>query len=193
VAGWIVTRARTAHRLAVEAAAARLLADLIGDDLGRIDNELAKLAVNCHAGKVAVADVEAAVAFQRERDMWDITDALAAGDTHAALRRWRQLVQLDSSAEFRAVTWLGIWLENVRKAQEMVRHGQSENAIGQAVKIWPGPKLEKFLRGVESLGRRGWASALDSLAEIDFQTKTGVGQGSDNVERFILGLAAGAP
>ena len=107
---WIVQRARAAHKLAVSPDAAAMLAELIGDDLGRLENELAKLALQCDAGKADVKDVQGSVAFQREQEMWDMTDEVAAGRTADAVRRWRQLVQSDTSAEFRAVTWLGIWI-----------------------------------------------------------------------------------
>jgi len=190
VVPWIVERGRTAHKLEVASDAARMLAELIGNDLGRLDNELAKLALVCGGGKAGAADVSGAVAFQREREMWDMTNSLASGETGAALRRWRQLVQLDNSAEYRAVTWLGMWLENVRKAQVMLARGESAFAIGQALKIWPRENAEKFARTAKALGREGLESALNLLAEIDFQTKTGVGDAGGNVERFILALAA---
>ena len=105
---WIISRAKTVHRLAVSPDAARLLTDLIGADMGRLDNELAKLALQCDGAKLEVADVSGSVAFQREQEMWSLTDALTAGDPAGALRRWRQLVRLDSSTEFRAVTWLAV-------------------------------------------------------------------------------------
>jgi DNA polymerase III delta subunit len=40
------------------------------------------------------------------------------------------------------------------------------------------------------LGDAGLARAVDLLAQIDFQTKTGVGDAADNVERFLLTLSA---
>ena len=48
---WITDRAKSAYKLTVDPNAARLLADLIGDDLGRLDNELAKLAISAKDGK----------------------------------------------------------------------------------------------------------------------------------------------
>jgi DNA polymerase-3 subunit delta len=189
---WIVERAKAAHKIVIAADAARLLADLIGNDLGKLDNELAKLALVCNDGRVQAGDVEGAVAFQREREIWDFTNALGAGDTAAALRRWRQLVQLDSSAEYRAVTWLGLWLENVRKALAMIRRGESALAIGQALRVWPREAAEKFVRTAGGMGEHGLAAAMDLLAEIDFQTKTGVGDAVGNVERFILAMSGGA-
>ena len=167
-----------------------MLADLIGDDLGRIDSELGKLSLMCAGGRLTAEDVSQSVAFQREREMWDLTNALGSGQTAEALRRWRQLGQADSSAEFRAVTWLGLWLENVRKALAMHARGQNAFTIGQTLRIWPQSLHQPFLKTCEALGDAGAAAALDLLARVDYQTKTGVGEAAENVERFILTLTA---
>jgi DNA polymerase III delta subunit len=176
--------------LAISPEAAELLADLIGDDLGRIDNELGKLALTSAGGRIGADDIGRSVAFQREREMWDLTNALAGEDPGEAVRRWRQLVRGDSSAEFRAVAWLCIWLENVRKALAMLKQGDNAFTIGQALRIWPREVQQKFVETVKSLGDDGRKRAVDLLAEIDYQTKTGVGEAAENVERFLLSLAA---
>jgi DNA polymerase III delta subunit len=194
LARWAADRAKAAHQITLAPDAARMLADLIGDDLGRIDNELAKLAIDADDGKkpIGAEKIAATVAFQREQEMWDMTNELAAGHVAAALRRWRQLVQLDTSAEFRAVTWLGMWLENVRKALALKRKGMGGFAICQQLRIWPREIQEPFIKTAERLGEAGAAQALDLLAEIDHQSKTGVGDAASNVERFILQMGAGA-
>jgi len=43
---------------------------------------------------------------------------------------------------------------------------------------------------VQSLGEPGRKRAVDLLAEIDYQTKTGVGDAAENVERFLLSLGS---
>jgi DNA polymerase-3 subunit delta len=186
---WIIQRGKAAHGLSINAEAAELLADFIGADLGRIDSELAKLALTYPSSRIGAGEISQSVAFQREREMWDLTNALGGGDPAEAVRRWRQLVQGDSSAEFRAVTWLCIWLENVRKALAMLREGQNAFAIGQALRIWPRDLQQRFIDTVKSLGEPGRRRAIDLLAEIDYQTKTGVGDAAENIERFLLSLA----
>jgi DNA polymerase III delta subunit len=188
LAKWIIDQAKSAHRLTVSFDGARLLADLIGDDLGRLDNELAKLALSSKGGKVGLEDIGTSVAFQREQKISEMTNALASGRPAEALKRWRQLVQLDSSAEFRAVAWLTIWLTNVRKALAMRKAGEQPFAIAQALRIWPKEMQAPFLKTTQALGEKGVARALDLLAEIDQQSKTGVGEAVDNVERFILSM-----
>jgi DNA polymerase-3 subunit delta len=183
---WIMTHAKAAHRLIVNLDAAQLLADLIGDDLGRLDNELAKLALLSDTGKLEAKDVQQGVAFQREQEMWDMTNEIAAGHPDKALRRWRQIVQLDSSAEYRAVTWLGMWLEKVQQALAMRSKGMNAFSIASALKIWQRELQEPFIRTAEKLGDNGMARALDLLVEIDHQSKTGVGSAAENVERFLL-------
>ncbi|MDP9175945.1 MAG: DNA polymerase III subunit delta [Planctomycetota bacterium] len=188
---WIMQRAVT-HNVSISHDAAGLLAELIGNDMGRLHNELAKLALGARNGKITADDVAGSVAFQRERQMWDLTNALACGNLSQAITRWRQLVQSDSSAEFRAVTWLAIWLENVRKALAMLKAGQNASTIGQTLRIWPRDLQQQFVDTVGAMGDRGLRDAVDLLAEIDYQTKTGVGDAADNVERFILTLGARA-
>lgn len=183
---WIIAHAKSAHQLIVNPEAAQILADLIGDDLGRLNNELAKLSLQSDNGKLERKDVEKGVSFQREQEMWDMTNEIAAGHADKALRRWRQLVQMDSSAEFRAVTWLGMWLEKVSQAIAMKRRGMNGFAIASALKLWPREMQEAFMKTVEKLGEHGLVRAVDLLVEIDHQSKTGVGNAADNVERFLV-------
>jgi DNA polymerase-3 subunit delta len=188
LARWVIDRGKTAHKLSIAPDAARVLVDHIGDDLGRLDNELAKLALSSPSTTITSRDIDGFVAFQREREMWDLTASLAGGDCAAAITRWRQLVQLESSAEFRAVTWLGLWLENVTKALDMLSRNHSPASIGQSLRIWP-RELDAFLHTAKRMGKPGVRRAVDLLAQIDYQIKTGVGDATSNVERFILTLA----
>jgi DNA polymerase-3 subunit delta len=186
LARWVVQHAKAAHRAAISLDAAAALVDLVGQDLGRLDTELAKLALASDTGKIEADDVSNGVAFQRERQMWDMTNELAGGKTTEALKKWRQLVQLDNSAEFRAVTWLGMWLENVRKALTMKRQGMQPFAIAQQLRIWPKEIQGPFFQTAETMGMTGVRQATDLLIDIDHRTKSGLGDAAENVERFIL-------
>jgi len=83
-----------------------------------------------------------------------------------------------------------MWLENVRKALAMKRQGMNTFAIAAALRLWPRDVQEPFMRTAEALGDRGSAEALDLLAEVDLQSKSGVGEAATNVERFILRLGS---
>ena len=183
---WAVAQAKSAHRATITPDAAAMLVELVGDDLGRLDTELAKLALSSENGRIEPEDVSTGVAFQRERQMWDMTNELACGRPAEALKKWRQLIQLDSSAEFRAVTWLGMWLENVRKAIAMKRKGLQPFSICQTLRIWPREIQGPFFQTAEALGEAGAARATDLLADVDLRSKSGLGDAASNVERFIL-------
>lgn len=189
LAKWVQQHGKSDHGVTVDPDAANLLADLIGDDLGRLDTELAKLAISADGGRVNAAAVSGGVSFQREREMWDMTNALAAGELAEALRRWRQLLHADPSTEFRAITWLGMWLEDVGTVLAAKRgRGPGTGKLTWKYK----ERFQPFIRNSERLGEAGHARALDLLARIDHQSKSGVGAAATNVERFILDLGAGA-
>jgi len=185
---WIINRAKSTHKLAIKPDAAALLLDLIGPDLGRLDNELAKLAIQTNG----VADAKAvseAVSFQREQEMWDMTNEVAAGNIAEALRRWRHLCQLDSSAEFRAVTWLGMWLEKVRRALQLRREGKNDFTIARELKIWPMDQQRPFFQTASNIGEGGADRLIELLTDIDYRSKNGLGDMKENVERFLLSVA----
>jgi DNA polymerase III subunit delta len=177
---WLIDRAKQTHDVKLAPDAASMLAEMIGDDLGKLDMELAKLALMSDDGAIDVKLVGGGVVYQREREMFELTNALATGNATEALRRWRQLVQADSSAEFRATTWLGMWLEDVRS----VLVG---NAGGLTWKYKE--NMAKFVTHAKSIGPTGLRRTLDLLAEVDRQSKSGVGNAADNIERFILSTA----
>ena len=186
---WIVERAKSTHKIAIDGGAAQLMADLVGGDLGRLDNELAKLALMVE-GRVTEADVGKSVAFQREQEMWHMTDELTAGRIDKALERWRHLVTSDPSTEFRAVTWLAIWLEKAVKGLRLKKQKMNPFAIAKELRIWPANNVDSLLRTADKMGEAGLNRALDLLADLDHRGKTGLGDASDNVERFMLSLAS---
>ncbi|MGF1633451.1 MAG: DNA polymerase III subunit delta [Phycisphaerae bacterium] len=185
--GWIQNRAAKCHSLRLKPDAAEALADLVGADLGRLDNELAKLALQVE-GVVTIDDVTGSVAFQRDQQMWSLTDELSGGRAAPAVRRWRQLCQTDPSSEFRAVTWLGLWLEKVAGAGRMHAEGARPFDIAKQLKIWPAKNVDGVLASAKKLGPAGLAAALDQLAEIDRRNKSGLGDPARNVEAFILNV-----
>jgi DNA polymerase III delta subunit len=189
IPAWVVKRAKLAHKLSVSAAAAEALVDFIGDDLGRLDNELAKLALQVQGKTVEPDDVRQSATFQREQEMWSLTDDLSAGKVDDAIRRWRQLVQLDTSAEFRGTTWLTIWLDKSLRALVLMKQGKSPASIARELKIWPADKADAMLRTAQRLGAARLESALDLLAECDRRGKSGLGDLAGNIERFLVSLA----
>ena len=186
VAKWAVEHAKRAHKAELSVEAARALVEMLGCDLGRLDTEIAKLAVGAGGGRIEVEAIAENVTAQREREMKELTAALACGNKAEALRRWRELLRADPSAEFRAVTWLGMWLEDVRAFLDSPREFMSK-----AFWKYKGPAMEQFKNTANAIGKKNVGRLVDALAEVDYKSKTGVGDAAENVERFILGLDVG--
>lgn len=189
LAKWIVERGRTSHKITLSPPAAQVLAERIGGDLGKLDNELAKLALSKEDGKIEAEDVSKGVTFQREQEMWDMTNALASGNSTEALRRWRQLLQTDSSSEFRAVTWLGMWLEKAHAAAKLKQQRMDDATICKIVKVFPWDIQKPFMQTVTALGERRIAQAINELTTLDRRSKTGLSEATRGVESFILSFA----
>jgi DNA polymerase-3 subunit delta len=189
LARWITSHGKSAHRLTVAPAAAALLADLIGSDLGSLDGELAKLALQADDGRVVPDMIAGGVAFRREQQMWAMTDALTRGDSAGGLRIWRQLLATDDSAEFRAVTWLGIWLEKADGALGLMEQGVREFEIAKRLRIWPADNVRPLLDTAHNLGRHGIRRATDRLVELDYRNKVGLGDARRATEAFIVSVA----
>ncbi|HEY0007745.1 MAG TPA: hypothetical protein VGB55_03390, partial [Tepidisphaeraceae bacterium] len=75
------------------------------------------------------------------------------------------------------------------KALKLKQAKTNPFAIAKELRIWPASNVDALLRTADRLGERGLSAALDLLAQLDFRSKTGVADASDNVERFMLSLA----
>ncbi len=70
----------------ISSGAAKLLVDLVGTDMGLLNQELGKLAVYIgDARQVDTGDVDKLVGNSREQDVWKIFDLIGAGESAAAL------------------------------------------------------------------------------------------------------------
>jgi len=185
---WIVAHARDQYGITLAPDAVKMLAELIGPDLGRLDRELSKLALLAEGGKVSAAIVDQNVAFQHEQEMSTLLKALSTGNVTATIRKWRELLQTDPAAEFRAVTWLFIWLQRVMRARELAVRGMKPADIAREAKIWPPDEVHACLRMAERLGDQRLAAALAELVEVDARCKSSLGEPAANIERFMLSL-----
>src|SRR5205814_2556324 len=75
---WCIRWAGAHHGKQLSLAAGRLLVDLVGADMGQLDQELAKLAVYVgKAAKIEPEDVDRLVGSSRTENIFKIFDALA--------------------------------------------------------------------------------------------------------------------
>src|SRR5262249_33707504 len=83
---WCVQWAAARHQKQLTAPAAALLVELVGPEMGLLDQELLKLAVYIGDRKrIDVQDVDTLVGRSRTENTWKIFDAIAAGQSAQAL------------------------------------------------------------------------------------------------------------
>ncbi len=85
---WLVSWAKQRHQTQLEPAAADSLVEIIGPELGLLDQELAKLAAYAGQGEPVTAQmVHDLVGGWRAKTTWEMLDAALNGDTPEALRQ----------------------------------------------------------------------------------------------------------
>ena len=83
---WLSSWAAEAHEVRLTSSAAELLVDMIGPELGLLDQELAKLALTAGPkGKITPETVSRSVGSWRAKTTWVMLDAALAGDVRGAL------------------------------------------------------------------------------------------------------------
>lgn len=82
---WLTTLARDRHQARLERDAAESLVEIIGPELGLIDQELAKLAAAAGDAPITAELVQQLVGGWRAKTAWDMLDAAVEGRTRQAL------------------------------------------------------------------------------------------------------------
>lgn len=90
---WLVNCARDRHEIKLEASAAELMLDIVGNSLGILDQELAKLAAFAGPkGTVTRETVSDLVGGWRAKTIWVLLDAALEGDSRTALEQLDHLL-----------------------------------------------------------------------------------------------------
>jgi DNA polymerase-3 subunit delta len=184
---WITSHGSRAHHCQVQNAAAYRLADLVGDEMGVLDTELAKLATFVSPrSTIRIADVESLVGASRVEKVFGITEAIARRDAPAALALWDQVLATDRAAPYRSVGGLAYGFRKLIEAKRLVAQGLPVAQAGRQANIWTDPaglkrQLDRF-----SLGQ--WREHLVQLLRIDTGYKSGRGTVRSSVEKLIVEL-----
>lgn len=128
--GWLIRWAQEQQGQKLEPAAADLLMSLVGDDLGVLDQEIAKLAVYVGTGQPITAKaVDELVGQSRLETAWQMLDQLSAGQGGAALETLHQLLRQGDDVHkiLGAMSW------QLRKLAQVARLLQAGRSLGDSV------------------------------------------------------------
>lgn len=94
VAAWLGNRAESAYDCKLPLTAAQAMLELVGLELGLLDQELARIALFVQPGEtVSAKQVRELCGGWRNQTAWDLIDAMLAGDSADAMRLVDQLLR----------------------------------------------------------------------------------------------------
>jgi DNA polymerase III delta subunit len=186
---WIVSRAKNAYGKTIDPAAASRLADLIGPDLQRLDNELAKLSLyQPDSAAITVQAIDALVGFQHEQEIWDMINALAARDAPTALKKIEEIWSPGSKIEYTATGAVFSWLHQVIRARELVDRRLPDAQIGRELRLWPPDRAQMVIALARNWGLDGAARWSAAMLQMDVANKSSLGEPRRNLEKFVVQL-----
>ena len=193
---WAQRECGTRHGATIEPAAARLLVDRVGADLGRIDSELGKLSAAAAGGEresrpaITAQLVAELVGLTRVEDPWGVQSVLLSGDASAILAHLRRV--LDNAPRDAHIPVVYAFADLARKLHGAAL-GASQRVPPQALagvlRLW-GPARDPILAAGGRLSPGKTAPLLRACVEADQGLKSGLGEPSRVLERLGLRFAS---
>jgi DNA polymerase-3 subunit delta len=186
---WCVKWAPSRHGKAITQPAAALLLDLVGSEMGLLDQELLKLAV--YVGdrqRIDVDDVHKLVGRSRDENVFKIMEAVGTGDSKTALTMLVRL--LDGGEE--PLRLLGALASQLRRLAQAARLTLSGRPLGVAIEdAGVLPFNRKAAEGqLKYLGRKRAVQLYDWLLEVNLGQRGGSALPPRTLlERLVVRLA----
>ncbi len=186
---WCVKWAAARHGKQLALPAARLLVDLVGPEMGQLDQELAKLAIYAgNSPRIDSAAVDQLVGSSRAENTFKIFDAIAAGNAGEALNLLDRLFEQGEDPH-RILGAFSLQLRRLAQAGRLAQQGRPVSTALETVGVPPFARqsCEQQLR---HLGRRRANQLYSWLLEVDLGLKGG-SQLTPRalLERFVVRLA----
>ncbi|HVB96239.1 MAG TPA: DNA polymerase III subunit delta [Chloroflexota bacterium] len=167
----------------IERAAQERLAGLAVDDLRQLDLILDLLVTYADGRAIQVSDIETLVEESHDLGVFDLVDAVGAGDRTGALRAYHHLLANNVSPIYVLV----MLTRQIRLL--LIAHEAQTNRedLAGALKL-PPRVAQKLGRQARSFGVDRCIAAMQRLAEIDQAIKTGQATEEVAVELLIVGF-----
>jgi DNA polymerase III subunit delta len=179
---WIANEATT-RGVKLSTAAVNVIAERLGEDVGRVDGILATLAGTFGTSRqLTPADVEPFLGEAGDVPPWALTDALDAGETATALGL---LARMTRAGRHPLQVMAVLHNHYVRLARLDGVDAQSEAEAAQTLGIKPGYPARKAMQQYRRLGGGGVQRAIDLLASADLDLR-GAKELPDDVVMDVL-------
>ncbi|MDD5065256.1 MAG: DNA polymerase III subunit delta [Phycisphaerae bacterium] len=184
----LVQYARDAHDKNISAAAAELLVELAGDELGRLYSEVDKLALFAQDEKsITEQHIESLIGHNRIFNAFAVIDAIIAGDIAQAIYRLRAMFAEDKSAEYTVVGAFAFHFRRMFGAKVLLEKGVGTDEIAERLRIWGDRK--SFFAQLRKVSLKQIGTILQQLAATDYAIKKGQAKAEVATEQLVLGLA----
>ena len=155
---------------------ARRVAELVGDDVARVDALARSLQSIYGERSVRYVDLEPYLGDGGDLPEWDLTDAIDAGDTATALKVARRMLDSRSRVGLQIVNLLQRYYVRLARLEGSGARTPDDAASLLGIKAYPAGKA---LRSATRLGAARLGAALSLIARADEDLKGGVDYGRD--------------
>lgn len=181
IPAWVADRAKE-HGIVLNGEAARTLIGIVGTGQQRLAREIEKIAIAIHPDTRAGADeVEQYAAGETAPKVYDLADAVVAGDRDTALRLAEEITRDEEPS--RLVYPIVSRLRETLRAVEQLDAGMSEGEIGKTMK--PPWKAKKLLPLARQADRATLQRAICRFADLEFNLRGGSRGGAVSLEEHI--------
>jgi DNA polymerase-3 subunit delta len=191
---WAAERARE-EGLNLDNEAAKALVAIVGPRQQRLAREIERLAILAHPRTQLTADeITRLAAGEAEQQVYDLADALVAGDATATINFAERLTSGGGGSGDDRPSKL-VWpivrrLRDVHRAAELLDAGVPEAKVAPAMKMPPWA-AKRTLAQAKKADRDKLARALCAFADLEIELRGG-GSGLDEDTAFSLTLARAA-
>ena len=194
IAPWLIEWSKRSRNAVLNRESAELLVELIGDDLGILDQEVQKLALLSGDDSIGVNLVQENVGSQRQRKVWDLVDAALDGRTAEALRQLNALLNA-GEAPIAILAQMSATLRKLAAAAQLFLEADPSKPPMTVYAALDAVGVKPFVRQktgdqLKKLGSRRAKSLEQSLLQADLDMKGG--SRSDPrliLERFIVRIS----
>jgi DNA polymerase-3 subunit delta len=168
---WAIARARELG-LILDPEAAKLLVAIVGSGQQRLAREIEKLAIALHPEATArVEDVEQIAAGETTPKVYDLADALVAGELEATLALAEELTAQEERPSRFLYPIVGR-LREVHRAVELLDDGVSEKDLAKAMKAPPW-RVKKVVALARRADRESLERSVCRFADLELELRGG--------------------
>ncbi len=166
------------YRVSVEHQTALEIAERVGDDVARVDSLARTLRSIYGTAPLTFAHVAPYLGDAGDVPEWDLTDAIDSGNTAAAIKVARRMLESKGRAGLQIVNMLQRHYLRMARLEGSGVRGDDEAATLLGINRFP---AGKSLRMAQRLGSQRISAAVHLIANADLDLKGGVNYGGKDI------------